>query len=85
MPMVATATIGLLDIAVAPFNTRPFPASLAGEAGARPDHSIRRSCCGVRFFGRLRRFPFIIFLRQCQYFLVVDAKNMQDEPINGDP
>jgi uncharacterized membrane protein len=45
----------------------------------------------VRFFRRLRRFPFIIFLQQChvtnyflttKYFLVVDAKNVQDELIN---
>jgi hypothetical protein len=40
MPMVATAAIGLLDIAVLRLTLAPFPASLAGEAGARPDHSI---------------------------------------------
>ncbi len=42
MPIVALVAINLLDMTGAPFDPPPIPASLAGEAGARPDHSIRR-------------------------------------------
>ena len=39
MPIVAMVAIDLLDMACS-FDRQPLPASLAGEAGARPDHSI---------------------------------------------
>src|SRR5215472_1867725 len=42
VPIVAMGAIDLLDIAVLRL-TRPIPAFLAGEAGARPDHSISGS------------------------------------------
>ncbi len=35
--------IGFFRHGGAPFDARPFLASLAGEAGARPDHSISRN------------------------------------------
>jgi len=38
---VAMVAIDLLDMACS-FDRQPLPASLAGEAGARPDHSISR-------------------------------------------
>src|SRR5215831_7084061 len=42
MPMVAMVAIDLLDMAVLRLTLRPISASLAGGAGARPDHFISR-------------------------------------------
>src|SRR5262249_36701905 len=40
MPIVATVAVDLLDMAMLHLTIAPSPASLAGGAGARPDHSI---------------------------------------------